>query len=324
MKAIPLQKRDLPVSHIVLGCMGLGGGWDDAPIEPEHVKQAQEAVEAAIEVGINMFDHADIYRRGKAEQVFGQVLKEQPGLREKIFIQSKCGIRFAQGDTVPGRYDFSEEHILQSVDGELQRLGIEYLDCLLLHRPDPLGEPEVVAAAIDQLHKSGKVRYFGVSNMNAGQIELLQRYADQPFIVNQLELNLLHTGFLDTGVHVNQEAARANTFPDGTMEYMQLHDIQVQAWSPLAQGYLSGRPLGGQPESVRATARLVREMAQQKSTTPEAVLLAWLMKHPAGIQPVIGTTNPDRIRACGQADAVSLSREEWYRLYVTSRGRPLP
>ncbi|KPV44447.1 aldo/keto reductase [Alicyclobacillus ferrooxydans] len=324
MKPFPLQDRDLPVSRIVLGCMGLGGDWNDAPIEAAHIKQAHEVVEAALETDINMFDHADIYRMGKAERVFGEVLKAKPGLRDQIFIQSKCGIRFPEAGGVPGRYDFSEHHIVKSVDGILARLGVEYIDFLLLHRPDPLMEPEEVASALSDLHAAGKVRWFGVSNMNAGQIELLQAYSDHPFVINQLEMSLLKHGFVETGVHVNQEAARANVFPDGTMEYMHLQNIQVQAWSPLALGYLSGRSLDGQPDNVRATAKLVQEMAEQKGTSAEAVLLAWLMRHPAGIQPVIGTTNTDRIRACGQALQVKLSREEWYKLYVTSRGKPLP
>ncbi|QSO51660.1 aldo/keto reductase [Alicyclobacillus curvatus] len=324
MKPFPLRQRDLPVSRLVLGCMGLGGDWTQAPIEQADVKQAHEVVEAALEIGINMFDHADIYRRGKAEQVFGQVLKERRELRDKIFLQSKCGIRFPEESGVPGRYDFSEAHILNSVDGILTRLGVEYIDFLLLHRPDPLMDPEEVARAVSQLHTAGKVRHFGVSNMNAGQIELLQAYSDYPFIINQLEMSLLKHGFVNTGVHVNQEAAKANVFPDGTLEYMQLQNIQVQAWSPLALGYLSGRSLEGQSESVRTTANLVANMAVQKDTTAEAIVLAWLMKHPTHIQPVIGTTNTQRIHACRDAEQVSLSREEWYQLYVAARGTPLP
>ncbi|MFW5434724.1 aldo/keto reductase [Paenibacillus apiarius] len=323
MTTIPLQRSGYPVSRLVLGCMGLGGGWNNEPFAAEHVKQAHEAMEAALDSGINMFDHANIYTWGKAEQVFGEVLKEKPQLRERIFIQSKCGIRFAEGD-IPGRYDFSEPHILASVDGILSRLGVDYLDFLLLHRPDPLMEPDEVASAIHQLKASGKVRAFGVSNMSAGQIRLLQASCDEPFIINQLEMSLAKIGWLDEGVHVNQAAAAADIFPEGTMEFCRLENIQIQAWGPLAQGIFSGRSTHDQPESIQATAALVQQMAEEKNTTPEAIILAWLMKHPAGIQPVIGTVNPARIRACGDAVNVTLSREEWFRLYVSSRGRALP
>lgn len=323
MNKIPIQQRGLAASRLVLGCMGLGGGWNDEPITEQHLAAAHAAVEAALEAGINMFDHADIYTRGKAEQVFGQVLKERPELRERIVLQSKCGIRFADNG-IPGRYDFSKEHILRSVDGSLKRLGIEYLDILLFHRPDPLMEPEEVAEAMSALKSAGKVRAFGVSNMSAGQIRLLQAYSKEPFIVNQLEMSLAKIGWLDQGVHVNQNAAKEDIFPEGTLEYCRLEHIQIQAWGPLAQGVFSGRDLSDQPASIRETAELVQAMANEMGTTREAIILAWLMRHPAGIQPVIGTANPERIRACGEAANVTLTREEWYSLYVSSRGRALP
>lgn len=324
MAIMPLSRRNIPASRLVLGCMGLGGSWDDSPVTGEHVKQAHEAVDAALSVGINMFDHADIYTRGKAEKVFGQVLQERPELRDQIVIQTKCAIRFAEGDGVPGRYDFSKEHILSSVDRSLQRLGVEYLDLLLLHRHDPLMDPAEVAEAIDTLKASGKVRSFGVSNMHAGQISLLQAYSKEPFIVNQLQMSLHHIGWLDAGVQVNTPEARNNTFPEGTLEYCQLNHIQLQAWGPLDQGLYTARPIDEMPDAVRETATMVDRLAQAKETTPEAILLAWLMKHPAGIQPVIGTKNPDRIRACAGAELVELTREEWYALYISSRGRALP
>ncbi|BFH14611.1 aldo/keto reductase [Paenibacillus melissococcoides] len=323
MNKIPIQRRGLAASRLVLGCMGLGGGWNDEPITDQHLAAAHAAVDAALAAGINMFDHADIYTRGKAEQVFGQVLKERPELRERIVLQSKCGIRFAENG-IPGRYDFSKEHILRSVDGSLKRLGVEYLDILLFHRPDPLMEPEEVAEAIAALKSAGKVRAFGVSNMSAGQIRLLQAYSKEPFIVNQLEMSLAKIGWLDQGVHVNQDAAKEDIFPEGTLEYCRLENIQIQAWGPLAQGVFSGRDHSDQPASIRETAELVQAMAHEKGTTREAIILAWLMRHPAGIQPVIGTANPERIRACGEAANITLTREEWYSLYVSSRGRALP
>ncbi|MFC5652964.1 aldo/keto reductase family oxidoreductase [Paenibacillus solisilvae] len=322
-KSIPLKTRGINASQLVLGCMRFGGGWDQTPITADHLKEGHAALDAALEIGINMFDHADIYTRGKAEQVFGQVLKERPGLREQILIQSKCGIRFGD-EANPHRFDFSESHILSSVDGILERIGTEYIDFLLLHRPDSLVEPEEVASAIHKLKASGKVRHFGVSNMSQGQIRLLQSYSDEPFIVNQLEMSLKKIGFVETGVHVNQEAAKNNVFPEGTLEYCRLENIQLQSWGPLAQGIYSGRDLKNESESVKATAKLVQKLAEEKNTTAESIVLAWLMRHPAGIQPVIGTINPERILACRDSITISLTREEWYALYTASRGVNMP
>lgn len=323
MKKIPLVERGIPASQLVLGCMGLGGGWNQNPITAEHIKEAHDAVETALSAGINMFDHADIYTLGKAEQVFSEVLKERPTLRQDMILQSKCGIRFPDEDG-PGRYDFSKSHIVRSVDGILSRLGVEYIDILLLHRPDPLMEPIDVAEAFRELKNSGKVRFFGVSNMNHGQIALLEASLDDPLIVNQLEMNLVKIGWLETGVHVNQDAARENIFPDGTLEYCQLHKKQIQAWGPLAQGLLTGKSLVDQPAKIVNTAKLVGQLAEQKGVSKEAIVLSWLMRHPAGIQPVIGTIQPARITASGQASHDLLTREEWYQLYVEARGQHLP
>lgn len=324
MKAIPLQQRGIPASQLVLGCMRMGGDWDkNNPITEAHYKEGQAAVEAALEIGINMFDHADIYTAGKAEKVFSRVLGNQPGLREKIILQSKCGIRF-EDESGPHRFDFSEQHILNSVDGILSRLGTEYLDILLLHRPDALVDPEEVASAFHKLKASGKVRHFGVSNMGQGQIKLLQHYCEEPFVANQLEMSLRKFGFLEVGTHINQEEAKQNVFPEGTLEFCRLENIQLQSWGPLARGLYSGASLDGASESVVKTAALVQQMAKEKGTTAEAIVLAWLMTHPAGIQPVIGTINTDRIRACKDAFTLRLTREEWYSLYISTRGRKLP
>jgi predicted oxidoreductase len=272
-----------------------------------------------------MFDHADIYAFGKAETVFGQVLKEKPTLRENIIIQSKMGIRFPDEEAgIPARYDFSKPYILESVDGILSRLGIDYLDTLLLHRPDALMDVREVGEAFHQLKASGKVRYFGVSNMSAGQIRLLQQHCNEKLVINQLEMSLQKIGWLDTGVHVNQIAARENTFPEGTLEYCQLENIQLQAWGSLAQGLYSGRDLENESDSVKKTASLVHQMAEEKQTTKEAIVLAWLMKHPVAIQPIIGTTDASRIKACAESQNITLSRDEWYTLYVSSRGVSLP
>lgn len=326
MATLPFHRRGIPASRIALGCMGLGGGWNDSPVEASHVREAHAAIDAALESGIRFFDHADIYTRGKAETAFGRALAERPGLREQMLIQSKCGIRLAEGEHLPGRYDFSRSHILRSVDASLARLGIECLDVLLLHRPDPLMDPDEVAEAFDRLVEAGKVRFFGVSNMSAGQIRLLQASCRVPLVVNQLELHLAHTGFLDAGVHVNQAASAQDTFPAGDLEFLRLENIQIQAWSPVGRGYLAGRALdeARAPAAAARVAPLLRQMADERGVAPDAIAIAWLMAHPAGIQPVIGTRNPGRIRAQAQAEHISLSREEWYALYVRSRGTALP
>ncbi|WP_046175968.1 aldo/keto reductase [Domibacillus indicus] len=325
MKKLPIEKHGLNTSRLVLGCMGFGGGWSRDAITEEQVKQAHEAVNAALESGINFFDHADIYAFGKAEEVFGRVLKERPGLRDEIFIQSKTGITFPDKEAgLPTRYNFSKEYILNGVDGTLSRLGTDHLDTLLLHRPDALMEPEEVAEAFHALKSSGKVRYFGVSNMSAGQIKLLQSAISDRLVVNQLEMSLHKIGWLESGVHVNQPEFCETIFPEGTLEYCRMENIQIQAWGPLAQGLYSGASLEGKPAAVKETAGIVKKMAQEKETTTEAIVLAWLMRHPAMIQPVIGTTSPERIRASAKAMNVVLSRDEWYTLYVSSRGVNLP
>ncbi|WP_256760786.1 aldo/keto reductase family oxidoreductase [Cohnella sp. WQ 127256] len=323
-KILPLSQHGFTASQLVLGCMGLGGAWNKDPLTAEHLKQAHEAVDAALSIGINMFDHANIYKVGKAEKIFGQVLKERPELRDTIVIQSKCGIRQGTDDYPRTRFDFSKEHILSSVDDILARLGIEKLDILLLHRPDPLAEPEEVAEAFHQLKASGKVGSLGVSNMSEGQMKLLQAYLDEPLVANQLELSLLKLDWLDSVVHVNQEAGKKSSFPEGTIEYCRLNKVQLQAWSPLAKGLFSGKDLSQESTQIKETAALVARLAEEKDTTREAIVLAFLMRHPSNIQPVIGTVNPERIIACGEVGKVTLTREEWYHLYITSRGSEMP
>jgi len=325
MPIMPLATHGISTSRLILGCMPFGGSWDSAPITPEHVRKAEQAIDAALSINISMFDHADIYTMGKSETIFGSILKQRPSLREQIVIQSKCGIRQADG-TNPTRFDFSKAHILASVDGILERLATDYLDILLLHRPDPLVEPDAVAEAFGILKESGKVRHFGVSNMSPGQIRFLQRALPDPLIVNQLELSLAHLDWVDQGIHVNQKAGVAANFAEGLMEYAQMETMQLQAWGPLAQGRFSGRALEDQPANIQQTAALVKQLADAKETTPEAIVLGWLMRHPALIQPVIGTMNAERISACRDAErqAQAMTREEWYTLYVSARGKNMP
>jgi predicted oxidoreductase len=323
LQTYTVPNTTLTWSRLGYGCMQMGGKWDESPLTQAERTRAAALLDTAVEAGITLFDHADIYTRGKSETVFGEALQQRPGLREKILLQSKCGIRFANspnpGD--PGRFDFSREHILRSVEGSLRRLQTDYLDVLLLHRPDPLVEPEEVARAFDELQAAGKVRHFGVSNHTPGQMALLQKYVRQPIVVNQLELNLVHSQMIEDGVLANQ-TANHYTGQTGILDYCRLHGILIQAWAPVANGKLIDPPRGAD-ERTRKAAAAVKQLAEAKGTTREAIALAWLMRHPAGVQPIIGTTNVERLRQSVKADAVTLSREEWYGLWVAARG-PMP
>ena len=320
MKTYRLGTSDLNVSRIGYGCMGIGGSWDDAPLTDSVRKAAVQSVQAALDAGINFFDHADIYCNGKSEEAFAELWKDSPQLRQQIYLQTKCGIRF--GPPLH-RFDFSYEHIIRSVEGSLRRLQTDYIDVLLLHRPDPLVEPEEVARAFDELSRSGKVRWFGVSNHTAAQMELLRNFLNQPIVVNQVEFNLVHTHLLDEGIVFNQNNPRL-TRNEGVMEYCRLHHITLQAWGPLAAGRLTGRPRPNDENHVREAAKLIMQMATEKGVSPEAILIAWILRHPARIQPLPGTTNPERIRAAAEAEEVSLTREEWYSLFIAGRGEKLP
>lgn len=324
MKTFPLQQYIPEASRLAAGAMGLGGSWDQAPVTAEHVKQAHHVIDTALEAGINFFDHADIYMMGKAEQVFGRVLQERPQLRKQLFIQTKCGIRFADEDGNPARYDFSKDWILSSVDGSLERLNVEYVDILLLHRPDPLMEPEEIAEAFAKLKKTGKVRHFGVSNFHVHQIGFLQSYLPDPLVVNQIQLGLDHRDWIEQGIMFNNTDGKHINFSPGILEYCRIKGVQIQAWGSMAQGIYSGRSLKKQPKRVKRTAKLVAELAEKYGTSLEAIVVGWLLRHPAAIQPVIGTTNPERIEACSQALAVELSREDWYALFVSARGESVP
>ena len=325
METQHLGESDLVVTRIAYGCMPLGGSWDHAPISQETRAEAIRSILAALDQGINFFDHADIYCIGKSEEVFSAIWQKKPGLRGQIYLQSKCGIRFAgePDPSSPHRFDFSYEHILHSVEGSLRRLRTDYLDVLLLHRPDPLVEPEEVARAFDSLHQSGKVRYFGVSNHTAPQMELLRKYISQPIVTNQVAFNPIHTHMLDEGIIFNQDNPRLAR-NEGTIEYCRLHNITLQAWGALAWGFLTGRKDENAGENISRTAKLAAEMAHLKGTSTEAVLIAWILRHPARIQAIIGTTRPERISAACQGDPIELQREEWYQLFTAGRGESLP
>lgn len=325
MKTYTIPRTDLTVSRIAFGCMKIGGTWDAAPIAAGTVQAAFAAISAALDCGINFFDHADIYTRGKSEEVFGRYLRDNPGLRDRLVLQSKVGIRFPEeGATMPApaRYDFSRDHIVGSVEAILKRLQTDRLDLLLLHRPDALVEPEDVARAFDELARAGKVRHFGVSNHTPGQIELLRRHVAQPLVVNQLEFSLAQPALVAEGMIANR-AGSVSVLGAGILDYCRLHDILVQAWSPVGGGKLLA-PDAAAAGPLKAAAELLAALAKAKNTTPEAVALAWILRHPAGMQPIIGTTKADRVRASAPADELELTREEWYLLLETARGQRVP
>ncbi|WP_395398400.1 aldo/keto reductase family oxidoreductase [Arthrobacter sp. UC242_113] len=319
------EQTAIPNGRLLYGCMGLGGDWSTEPHEISDVEAAAEAIDAAMDIGVTLFDHADIYRHGKAEAVFGEVLAGTSGLRDRIQLQTKCGIRLNERG-LETHYDLSADAIIERVNGSLRRLRTDYVDILLLHRPDPLMDPAEVAAAVGKLMADGKVRALGVSNMSAAQIEFLQDSLETPVVANQLELSLLKRDWLESTVLVNHPDAHSYSFPHGTLEYCARQGITLQAYGALARGHYTGNPPERPTPAESATASLLAEMAREKDTTVEAVLLGWLMKHPAGIAPVIGTANPDRIRACAGASraAQSMTRAEWYRLWVTARGSNIP
>ncbi|KPZ55446.1 MULTISPECIES: aldo/keto reductase [Pseudoalteromonas] len=319
----PLAKYLPHVSRLVFGCMGLGGGWNKDAITKEHLKQTHECIDAAIAGGINFFDHADIYTFGKAEQVFGQALSERPELREHMYIQSKCGIRF-EDDKGPKRYDFSAKWIEESVEGSLKRLNTDYLDVLMLHRPDPLMEVEEIAQVFSCLQESGKVRNFAVSNMQQHQMNFLQHALDMPIVANQIEASLQKHQFVDEGVYAGNADGKDLNFTPGSVEYCRHFDIQIQSWGSLCQGLYTGGDLSNASQADINTSILVNKLAALYDTTPEAIVLAWLLRHPAMIQPIIGTTNVERIAASCDALNVQLSREHWYALYVSAKGHELP
>jgi predicted oxidoreductase len=305
MKVIDIGKSGLLASEISVGCMRIA---DFSSLE------ADSLLNTAFEAGIDFFDHADVYGGGKSEELFAAALSRSSTAREKIILQSKCGIR-------PGAFDFSREHILSAVEGSLNRLQTEYLDVLLLHRPDTLMEPEEVADAFSQLHQSGKVRHFGVSNMNPGQVELLRKFVDQKIVANQLQLSLTNTGMIDNGINVNMQIDRAIDRDGSILEYCRLHDITIQPWSPFQYGFFEGVFLDS--DKFPDLNRSIVAMAEEKGVTNSAIAIAWLLRHPAKMQPIVGTTNPTRVRDIAQASTVEMTRQEWYALYLAA-GNTLP
>jgi predicted oxidoreductase len=309
------------MGRLIYGCMGLGGGWNRDPLNEGDIGKAHAAVEAALEIGITLFDHADIYTLGKAEQSFGELFKRQPSLRDRIQLQTKCGIRFADGDG-PKRYDLSAAYIVEAVEASLRRLNTDRIEVLLLHRPDPLMQADEINAALRRL--GDKVGALGVSNMHAGQLRLLSDGLEKPLAANQLEMSLLKRDWLDADTCFNDGQGSASLAWLDTLQFCQRKGIALQAWGALAKGWYTGAAAGDAAPSVAATRALVGQLAEHYAVSGESIVLAWLLRHPAQIQAVIGTAHPDRIRACGAAERVPLTRGEWYQLYQTARGQELP
>ena len=308
MRYITFGQDDKELSEIVLGMMR---------IEDKSVKEVEELVETALSVGINAFDLADIYGRGRCEELLGLVLKNRPDLREEMWIQSKCGIRIEEFTY----FDFSKDYIIKSVDGILQRLKIDHLDSLLLHRPDALMESDQVAEAFDLLYKQGKVRNFGVSNQNPMMMELLKKDVKQPLAVNQLQLSAAFTPGFESGFHVNMEDSQAAMRDGSIFEYCKLHDVVIQAWSVLQFGYFKGNFVGN--EKFQALNQVLDRLAIKYGVTSSTIAISWILRYPAKMQAVVGTTNPKHLREVSQAANFSLTRKEWYEIYLAA-GNNLP
>lgn len=308
MRYITLGQDDKELSEIVLGMMR---------IKDKSVKEVEELVETALSVGINAFDLADIYGRGRCEELLGLVLKNRPDLREKMWIQSKCGIRIEEFTY----FDFSKDYIIKSVDGILQRLKIDHLDSLLLHRPDALMESDQVAEAFDLLYKQGKVRDFGVSNQNPMMMELLKKDVKQPLVVNQLQLSAAFTPGFESAFHVNMEDSQAAMRDGSIFEYCKLHDVVIQAWSVLQFGYFKGNFVGN--EKFQALNQVLDRLAIKYGVTSSTIAISWILRYPAKMQAVVGTTNPKHLREVSRAANFSLTRKEWYEIYLAA-GNNLP
>lgn len=306
MKKINWGNSSLQIPEIAMGCMR---------ISDIDIHEAAKIIDMAMEEQVNFFDHADIYGNGVCEEQFRKAVKEAGVTRDKIWIQSKCGI-------VPGvMYDFSKKHILDSVEGSLKRLGTDYLDSLLLHRPDVLMEPEEVAEVFDELHAAGKVRYFGVSNQNPMQMELLKRYINMPLMANQLQFGIAHSSMIQSSLEVNMNTSGAVNRDGSVLDYCRLQDITVQAWSPFQYGMFEGVFLNN--EKFPELNKKILQIAEKYDVSDTTIAAAWILRHPAHIQVLSGTMNKNRFRQICQASEITLTREEWYSIYLAA-GNLLP
>lgn len=314
MKTIAIGRSQLTSSRLAYGCWRLAGTWEPAHVTPEREAHGRAAVVAAYEAGYTLFDHADIYCLGVCETIFGQVLREVSGMREQILLSSKCGIRRA-GDPdaqAPYRYDFSADYIVRCCEESLQRLGVETIDLYQLHRPDYLCDPAEVAGAFERLHQAGKVREFGVSNFRPSQVAMLQKACPMPLLVNQVEISLAHRA----------------AFDDGTLDQCLTQPMTPLAWSPLGGGKLAAGMVADMKDPNHARKIRMQErvdaIARELGVSRSVVALAWLLKHPSGIVPILGSTQPDRIREAVRATEIELSREQWYLLWEAASEQRLP
>ncbi|TVY01997.1 aldo/keto reductase [Cohnella terricola] len=305
MKTIKLGTSSLEVPVLAVGCMR---------INSLDKQGAERFIRTSMEQGANFFDHADIYGDGACEEIFADAIDMNANLRSQMILQSKCGIR-------KGMFDFSKEHILNSVDGILKRLKTDYLDVLLLHRPDALVEPEEIAEAFDKLESSGKVRHFGVSNQKPMQIELLKKFVKQPLVANQLQLSITNANMITNGFNVNMENSSATDRDGSILDYCRLHDITVQPWSPFQYGFFEGVFLDN--DKFPELNKKIDEIAAKHSVSNTTIAIAWLLRHPARMQPVTGTMNIERLIDCCKASDVELSREDWYEI-LRAAGNVLP
>ncbi|MDR2629298.1 MAG: aldo/keto reductase [Spirochaetaceae bacterium] len=306
MRSIQLGGSGLTVPVIAVGCMR---------INTIGKAEAERFVKAALDLGANFFDHANVYGDGECEEIFAGAVGMNNTVREKLILQSKCGIRKGIA------FDFSKEHILASTDGILKRLRTDYLDVLLLHRPDLLVEPEEVAEAFGILHAQGKVRNFGVSNQNPMQIELLRKYLRQPIVANQLQLSIVHASMISQALHVNMEDDKALNRDGSVLDFCRLNSITIQPWSPFQYGFFEGVFLGSDKFPVLNAK--IDEIAKKYAVSNTTIAMAWLLRHPAKMQPVTGTMNPARLEDCVKAAEINLTREEWYEIYLAA-GNVLP
>ncbi len=305
VQCIKMGGSSIAASAIIMGCMRIG---EKSP------QDVNTLIAKSLELGINTFDHADLYGGGASEEVFAKAMALGQVKREEIVLQSKCGI-------CSGYYDLSKEHIMTSAEQILKRLHTDYLDVLLLHRPDTLMEPEEVAAAFDELHTSGKVKAFGVSNMNSMQIEYLQSCLPWKLIINQLQFGAAHTGMVDSGLNVNMRKEAGIDRDGSVLEYCRMRDITIQTWSSLQYGFFEGTFLNN--EKYPELNQVLERIAEENNTTAGAAAIAWILRHPAKMQAVVGTTNAERLGKIAEASRINLTRQEWYEIYCAA-GNVLP
>jgi len=314
MKTQPLGRSGLASTRLAFGCMRVSGVWERAKFTAAHEAAGRTAILAAVEAGYTHFDHADVYAGGLGEEIFGRVLRDVPGLRERVLVATKCGIRWAgEPDAgAPHRWDFSREHVVRSCEGSLRRLGTDRVDLFMLHRPDYLADPAEIASAFDELKRAGKALQFGVSNFRPSLLAAVQRACPMPLVVNQVEIHL----------------ARLDAFEDGTLDQCLELGVTPVAWAPLAGGWLGDG--GGVPDghpraaTLRGLLGTLDAVARRLGVSRTVLALAWLLRHPAGIVPIVGSANPERIRDAAKADGVELSREDWYTILTAARGAGLP